>query len=196
MKQSRIENILLCLGAGQIDAGWATFLDTYSKTMLRVARQFATDDSAVDDCYEYVCARLSDNNFRRLKTFDPSGTAGFKTWLTAVTANLCKDWRRSVYGRKQLPESIRRLPEFDQLVFDCFFRRGMTHQECLYVLKNRFTKLTLDQISDANARLYSVLSSKQRWQLSVTRDNSRLTDDSAAGIDADSDGPEVRVQSG
>jgi len=195
MKQSRIENILLCLSAGQIDTGWATFLDTYSKTILHIARQFATDDSAVDDCFEYVCAKLSDNSFSRLKAFDPSGPARFKTWLTAVTANLCKDWRRSLYGRKRLPESVRRLPEFDQLVFECFYRRGMTHQECLYVLKSRFTKLTLDQISDANARLHSVLSSKQRWQLSVARDDSRLMDDSAAGIESEDDGPEYRVQS-
>lgn len=196
MRLSRIENILNCLSSGQIDVGWASFLDIYSKTLRHIARQFATDDSAVDDCYEYVCAKLSDNNFRRLKTFDPSGPARFKTWLTAVTANLCKDCRRSVYGRKRLPECVRRLPEFDQLVFECFYRRGMTHQECLHVLESRFTRLTPDLISDANARLHSLLSSKQRWQLSVARDESQLTDDSAAGIEADDDGPEFHVQSG
>ena len=104
MNQSRIENILLCLGAGQIDVGWASFLDTYSKTLLSIAHQFASDDSAGDDCYEYVCAKLSDNNFHKLKAFDPSGRARFKTWLTVVIANLCKDWRRSVYGRISKPD--------------------------------------------------------------------------------------------
>lgn len=72
----------------------------------------------------------------------------------------------------------------------------MTHQECLHVLKSRFTRLTLEKISDANARLHSELSSRQRWQLSVTREESRSIDDSAASIDADDDDPEFRVQSG
>ena len=196
MRLSRIENILNCLNSGQIDVGWVSFLDIYTKTLRHVARQVAGDDSAVDDCFEYVCAKLSDDNFRRLKAFDPSGPARFKTWLTAVTANLCKDWRRSVYGRKRPPDSVCRLAKFDQLVFECFYRRGLTHHECLHVLKDRFTKLTLEQISDANARLHSVLSSKQRWQLSVVRDESRFIDDSAAGIEANGDGPEFRVQSG
>jgi RNA polymerase sigma-70 factor (ECF subfamily) len=40
------------------------------------------------------------------------------------------------------------------------------------------------------------LSSRQRWQLSVKRDQSRSIDDSAANIDADDNGPEFRVQSG
>jgi RNA polymerase sigma factor (sigma-70 family) len=130
-----------------------------------------------------------------LKAFDPDGPAKFRTWLTVVTANLCKDWRRSVIGRRRLPESIRQLPEMDRLIFECFYRQGMTHGECLHVLKSRFTKITLDQISDTNARLHSILSSNQRWQLSVKRGESQSIDDSKVEIEANECDPEVLVQS-
>ena len=195
MKQARIENILLYLNSGQLDAGWEAFLETYSAVLHSITRQFEVDNSTSDDCFEFVCAKLSDNNFRRLKAFNPEGPAKFRTWLTAVTGNLCRDWRRSVYGRQRLPENVRQLPEFDQLVFECFYRHGMTHHECLHVLKSRFTKLTLEQIGDANARLHSVLSSKQRWQLSITRSEPRSIDDTVAEIEANDDGPEFHVQS-
>jgi RNA polymerase sigma factor (sigma-70 family) len=195
MKLARIENILLCLNTGQLDAGWAAFLEAYSAALHKVIRQFEADNSTSEDCFEFVCAKLSDDNFRRLKAFDPDGPAKFRTWLTAVTANLCKDWRRSVYGRKRLPESIRQLPEFDQLVFECFYWHGMTHAECLHVLKSRFTKITLDQISNTNARLHSILSSNQRWQLSVKRVETQSIDDPEADIEANDNGPEFHVQS-
>ncbi len=123
MKQARIENILLCLNSGQLDAGWVAFLETYSTVLHSFARQFEVDNCTSGDCFEFVCAKLSDNNFRRLKAFKPEGPAKFRTWLTAVTANLCRDWRRSAYGRQRLPESVRQLPEFDQLVFECLFQR-------------------------------------------------------------------------
>jgi RNA polymerase sigma factor (sigma-70 family) len=71
----------------------------------------------------------------------------------------------------------------------------MTHGECLHVLKSRFTKITLDQISDTNARLHSILSSNQRWQLSVKRAETLTIDDSEADIEADDYGPEFQVQS-
>ena len=195
MKRARIENILQCLNTGQLDAGWAAFLETYSSFLHHIVRQFEADSNAAEDCFEFVCAKLSDDNFRRLKAFQPDGPAKFRTWLTTVTANLCKDWRRSVYGRKRLPESVRRLPEFEQLIFACFYRHGMTHHECLHVLKSRFPRLTLEQIGDANARLHSILSSNQRWQLSIARDEPQSSDSAADDVDTNDDGPELHVQS-
>jgi RNA polymerase sigma factor (sigma-70 family) len=194
MERARIESILLCLHSGEMDIGWAAFLDTYSGVLHGVVYQFEADKSAAEDCFEYVCAKLSDDNFRRLKAFGPDGPAKFRTWLTAVTANLCKDWRRSVIGRRRLPESIRQLPEMDRFIFECFYRQGMTHGECLHVLKSRYATITLEQISESNARLHSILSSNQRWQLSVKRDESQSIDDSEVEYESNDGDPELHVQ--
>jgi RNA polymerase sigma factor (sigma-70 family) len=82
----------------------------------------------------------------------------------------------------------------DQLIFECFYRQGMTHGECLHVLKSRFAKITLNQISDTNARLHAILSSNQRWQLSINRGESQSIDDSELEFEADDGGPEFHVQ--
>ncbi len=67
MKQTRIENILMCLQAGQLDTGWAAFLETYSAVLHNIIRRFETDSSTAAECFEYVCAKLSDDDFRRLQ---------------------------------------------------------------------------------------------------------------------------------
>jgi RNA polymerase sigma-70 factor (ECF subfamily) len=177
MKQSRIEKILLSLSSGQVEIGWTMFLDAYSGLLRSIVRQFETDDLAADDCYEFICAKLSDQDFRRLKAFDPSGPARFSTWLTTIAANLCKDWRRSEYGRQRPPKCVQALPELEQLVFQLLFRQGMTHHECLHVLKTRFPKLDPDDIARINGELYQALSANQRWQMSISRDAPVPADD-------------------
>jgi RNA polymerase sigma factor (sigma-70 family) len=176
MKQSRIENILLHLTSGQIDIGWTTFLDAYSDALKTVVRRFETHDSAADECFEYICAKLSDDDFRRLKRFDPTGPARFRTWLTTVTANLCKDWRRSRYGRRRAPRFVQDLPDLDQAVFQLLFRQAMTHHECLHVLKSQFPKLKPADIERINAELFEALSVNQHWQLSISK-HDHLPDD-------------------
>ena len=61
-------------------------------------------------------------------------------------------------------------------------------------MKNRFTKITLDQINDTNARLHSILSSNQRWQLSVKRVDAQSIENSGADMEANDKGPEFHVQ--
>jgi len=177
-----------------MDAGWAAFLETYSDVIHSVVRQFEDGRDHDDDCFEFVCAKLSDNGFRRLTAFNPNGPAKFRTWLTVVTANLCIDWRRSVYGRFRTPRSIRDLPEIDQLIFDCFYRQGMTRQECLQVLKTSFPRITDRKISEKNAEIHAVLTSRQRWGLSATRHRGISIDQTVESIEGNEKGPEALVQ--
>lgn len=195
MSPARIESILLCLNSGQMDAGWAAFLETYSGVIHSVIRQFEDGGDLDDECFEFVCAKLSDNDFRRLTAFKPNGPAKFRTWLTAVAANLCIDWRRSMYGRFSAPNVIRGLPEIDQIVFDCIYHQGMTRQEYLHVLKTRFPKITDRQIIEIKANIHTVLTSKQRWRLSTTKHRSASIDGPEESIVADEKGPEALVQS-
>jgi len=195
MTGARIEGILLCLASGKADTGWVEFLDTYSPLLRNVVRRYESDVGRAQDCLEFVCAKLSDDGFRRLTAFDPNGRARFRTWLTAVTANLCIDWRRSMYGRFRAPASIRGLAELDQLVFDCFYRQGMTQHECRHVLEPRFPNITGHQIVAANARIHAELTSRQRWQLSTGRTETVPIDDMPMSLTTADESPESLVQS-
>ena len=194
MTEARIESILRCLTSGEADSGWIQFLDSYSARLRIVVHEFENNESHAHECFDFVCAKLSDNGFHRLTAFDPNGPATFRTWLTAVAANLCIDWRRSVYGRFRTPRSIRDLPEIDQVIFDCFYRQGMTRQECLQVLKTSFPKITDREISERNAEIHAMLTSRQRWGLSAARYRGLSIDQTTESIEGYEKGPEALVQ--
>lgn len=160
--QRPIENVLLCLTSGQADVGWLTFIRAYSKTIRDVVRQFEGDTILADDCFEYVCAKLSDDNFRRLRTFEPDGPAQFRTWLTLVSANLCTDWRRKQYGRQRPPRLVQKLPDLERLVFQYLFRQGMTRHECLHCLQSRYPRLGYEDVQRISAKLHGLLNAKHR----------------------------------
>ena len=194
MTRTRIENILCRLADGEADSGWIQFLEAYSALLHKIVRQYEDNASCAQECFEFVCAKLSDNGFRRLTTFNPNGPATFQTWLKAVVANLCIDWRRSMYGRFHTPGNIRHLPEMDQVIFDCFYRQGMTRQECLQVLKIRFPKVTDRQIRNINRSIHTELTSKQRYQLSTKRHRETSNVRSVESIEGNEKGPEALVQ--
>ena len=194
MTGARIDGILLCLTSDKADSGWIEFLDAYSTLLHNVVRQYESDEGRAQDCFDFVCAQLSDNGFHRLTVFKSGGSAKFRTWLTVVAANLCIDWRRSMYGRFRTQKSIRELPELEQLVFDCFYRQAMTRPECLQVLKTRFAKITDRQISESNTRIHAVLTSRQRWQLSTRQKGTVSIEHPAVSVTATDKSPEVLVQ--
>lgn len=177
----------MLLRSGEADAGWTRFLNVYAELIRHVIRQYESDRVRAQDCFDFVCAKLCDNHFRRLTAFKPDGAARFRTWLTVVIANLCIDWRRSVDGRFHVPVAIRGLPDIDQLVFDCFYHQRMTYPECLNVLRARYPKTSLSQVSEINSRLHDLLGPRLRWQLSASRPRAVETDlvENTAGPDAD-----------
>jgi RNA polymerase sigma factor (sigma-70 family) len=167
MAQARIERILACIESGESDDGWAQFLMAYSPLLRSIVRRFETDETRIRDCYEYVCAGLSDDGFNRLSKFDPDGRAEFRTWLTAVVSNLCRDWRRAQFGRYRVPEPVLQMSEFEQLVFELVYRQGLTQQECMHILDSTHPGFNVDRFHNALARLHLELRSQQRWRLSM-----------------------------
>jgi RNA polymerase sigma factor (sigma-70 family) len=127
---------------------------------------------------------LSDDGFKRLLRFRPGGPARFQTWLATVVANLCIDWRRMQQGRFRPTRSIAQLPELDQLVYRYIYVRGMPRDECLYALQGKFPDLTAKRLSEVNARLFSLLTPRQRWQLTA-RQVGAVSLDGAAAPDED-----------
>jgi len=167
MSDEGVKELLERLSSGRVDAAWSEFLARYSPLILHVIRRHDAGDGPATECFNHVCAALSDNGFRRLRSFRPDGPACFKTWLMAVVSNLCVDWHRQQQGRIRPTPCILHLPELDQQVYQCIYVRRMSRAQCLQELMPRFPELTDATVSEINARLFVLLTPQQRWQLSV-----------------------------
>lgn len=187
MGERTVDSLLQQLASGKSGVGWTVFLQSYSSLLRQVIRRYESDEQRIQECFEFVCAGLSDDNFRRLTAFDPNGPAAFNTWLAAVCANLCIDFNRQSFGRAREPEKIRSLPQIDRLVFHYTYRVGLTRQACLQALRTRFPALSLAQLSEIRSRIHTVLSPRQRWTLSRQRRASVSLDDPDGGSREDVD---------
>jgi len=167
MTDEPIGGLLTRLSSERADAAWAEFLERFSMVIMHVVRRYESDQGRAMDCFIHACGELSNNGFRRLLHYRPDGPAQFRTWLAAVVSNLCVDWRRKQHGRFRPIQSVAQLPELDQLVYRYIYVRGMPREECLHVLKGRYPDLTEQQLSEINGRLFSLLTPRQRWQLST-----------------------------
>ena len=100
------ERLLEQLGTASAGAAWTAFLNRYTPLILGIARQYAHDEQSQHDCYLFVCEKLVDNDFRRLRAWRRQDALSFASWLRAVVANLCVDWYRSVHGRQRPFRSV------------------------------------------------------------------------------------------
>ena len=105
MDTTPIQDILDLLRSHEHEEAWSLFLREYGGLTFQVVRHFERDADNAADCFQFVCEQLVANSFRRIRKFEPHGTATFTTWLRAVTRNLCIDWRRRQFGRRRTPES-------------------------------------------------------------------------------------------
>jgi RNA polymerase sigma factor (sigma-70 family) len=190
-----IGDLFIRLSTPQAGAAWTEFLRRYSPLILQVTRRFESEDERVNDCFLYACAQLSDNDFRRLRSFRSDGPAQFRTWLTSVVTNLCIDWRRKLSGRLRPVAAIANLPELDQLVYRFIYVRGMTRAQCLRALAGRYPNLSDAELAAINARLFGLLTPRQRWQSgarargSLSLDELSHSDSDEAGFQPEEAGP-------
>jgi RNA polymerase sigma factor (sigma-70 family) len=85
--------------AEEREIAWDALVAAHHRLLLHVARASARDHDAAMDAYAYVLERLREDDYRRLRSFDPTGRASFSTWLTVVVRRLCVDLVRQRYGR-------------------------------------------------------------------------------------------------
>jgi len=173
MSTDTVSELLVRLSSGRPDAAWREFLARYSSLMMHIVRRHEDDYDHATECFIHVCSALSDDNFRKLRAFRVDGPARFETWLKAVVSNLCVDWRRKEQGRSRPLASIARLPELEQQVYRCIYLRGMSRSQCHLLLVSRFPGLTEQRVAEINARLFTMLTPQQRWQLSIRTPASR-----------------------
>ncbi|HEY5655346.1 MAG TPA: sigma-70 family RNA polymerase sigma factor [Woeseiaceae bacterium] len=160
-------DLLRRLRSADAGSAWAEFLDRYASLIMNTASQFEYEQDRISECFLYACAQLNDNGFRRLLKFNTAGEAAFRTWLGSVVFNLCVDWHRREYGRASLLPAISALPAFDQSVYRMVIEQGMGKETCFQSLKADFPDLTRELVAKAAARVYALLTPRQRWQISV-----------------------------
>lgn len=166
---SSINELLARLNSPARSKAWKQFLDSYASTIMHVASQYEYDRGRLNDCYLYICEKLSDSGFRRLLSYQPESSASFRSWLRVVIANLCIDWRRHDHGRSRPFKSISKLSRLDQLVFKYRFEQGMSLQACLNTLQGQIPDLTEPQLAGAVSRLNETLTPSQQWLIAARR---------------------------
>lgn len=169
MDNSQVSRILEQIGSKEFEQAWADFLEAFSSLMLQTVRHFEREPDPVADCFLYVCERLCEKSFRRLRAFKPGGGAQFSTWLRVVVRNLCLDWRRQEFGRHRIFQSIARLGALDQEIFRCVFEQGLTHEESLNFLRAHHPQLTMTELEAGVGRVRGALTDRQLWLAGARR---------------------------
>jgi RNA polymerase sigma factor (sigma-70 family) len=165
--EKSVADILHRLSSCDAGPAWVEFLDRYSGLIMKTATQFEYQQDRSNECFLFVCEKLNDDGFRRLLKFNTSGRSRFRTWLGTVVFNLCVDWHRHEFGRATLLPAISALPAFDQAVYHLAIEQGMDKESTFQTLQADFPDLTRDLIESAVIRVYTLLTPRQRWQLTV-----------------------------
>lgn len=134
---------------------------------MKTVARFEFREERKSDCFLYICEKLTEDNFRRLRCYRPRKNIEFSAWLTAVVFNLCVDWHRMEFGRAVLPPAISTLPAFDQFVYRYHFEQGMPASEALEVLRADYPEIDRKALSRAMTRIHRIMTPRQRWQASV-----------------------------
>jgi RNA polymerase sigma factor (sigma-70 family) len=169
-----IEKVLEGLQSKDALSSWRSFLISYSDLIYTVIRIFAQDQDDAGDCFLFVCEKLANKEYRRLRAFRPNGKARFSTWLRAVVRNLCLDWRRARFGRRHVFRSVAALGAFEQQIFMLVFQRGLSTEDAWNKLTPSFPGISYAEFEAKRKQLSGLLTSRQLWLLStanVTRES-------------------------
>jgi RNA polymerase sigma factor (sigma-70 family) len=96
-----LDRLLQAADAPDREAAWEDLILRHTRLILAAARSLGGDNDAVMERYAYVLGKLRENEFRRLRSFNPNAGATFTTWLTVTSRRLCLDLQRAHYGRNR-----------------------------------------------------------------------------------------------
>jgi len=171
-----IQALLTQLGSGAPHSAWTAFLTSYSGLIYGVVHIFAHEQDHIADCFVFACEKLAERNYRRILSFRPDGKARFTTWLRAVVRNLCLDWHRSQFGRKQVFASVAGRSGVDQEIFRAVFHRKETiAQICAHFSKNG-CELSYSDVETRVEELRASMTARQLWLLSTGRHSLEFLD--------------------
>jgi RNA polymerase sigma factor (sigma-70 family) len=177
MPDESIRHLLHQLGTRSAGDAWSAFLKRYTPLIISVAQQYRRSDQDLHDCYLYICERLIDDRFRRLRSWRRKEMVRFDSWLRAIVANLCIDWHRSVHGRRRPFQSIAELPERERLVYTHRFEYGASFSETIEAVSVSYPELTELEVASMIREINRLLTPQQHWALSARRRASVSVDD-------------------
>lgn len=158
---------LLVLFQNNPPQAWRLFIDRYANSIFSLIRSLGFDYDAAMDRFVYVCEKLSEKDFRRLKAVKYAGSRGDLTpWIRQVVKRLCINWAWSEDGRKRLLKPIALLGPFEQRVFELYFWQGLSPSEIDERLRQEhFSGENATAVFDALDLILSQLSQKKLWRL-------------------------------
>jgi len=98
---SELARLLSAASVESREGAWRAFVVRHSRLLLKVSHETARGYDGAMDHYAYILERLREDEFRRLRRYEPDGRTKFTTWLVVVARRLCLDHRRHVYGRSR-----------------------------------------------------------------------------------------------
>lgn len=175
---------LLVLFRDDPSRAWGLFLDRHADPIFRQLQHLGFDYDQAMDRFTYICEKLSENGFRRMRAIRHTGKAGELTpWLRTVVERLCINWLWSTEGRDRMFRSIESLPAFDRRVFELHFRRGLTPGAIHETLRMEMQQdVALADVFDALENIFARLSPNRIWRLlsQLSRSRGPLSIDSLA----------------
>lgn len=146
---------------------WEIFINRYADTIFGALQRQGFDYDQAMDRFVYVCEKLSEQDFRRLKSVRYAGSHGDVTpWLLQVVRNLSINWVQSAEGRKRLLKPITKLPPRDQRIFELYFWKGLAPSlisERMRMESN--SQIDLLDVLSSLEHIFSLLSRKKLWRL-------------------------------
>lgn len=157
---------LLSLFPEDPNRAWRLFIDRYATAIFSLIRSLGFDYDAAMDRFVYVCEKLCEKDFRRLKAIKYAGSRGDLTpWIRQVVKRLCINWAWSEDGRKRLLKPIASLGPLEQRVFELYFWQGLTPSEIYERLRQEHFELEPAAVFAALDAILSQLSEKKLWRL-------------------------------
>lgn len=146
---------------------WDLFLDRYADVIFHHLQRLRFDYDDAMDCFTYICEKLVENDFRRMRAIHHTGRSGELTpWLLKVVERLSVNWIWSQKGRYRLFKPIAKLSKSDQRVFEMHFRYGLSPVSIYEQLRVELQQeMALGDVFDALERIHGALSPVKRWRL-------------------------------
>ncbi len=164
-----LQRILALLEREEIEQAWPLFLNEFAPLILQVVSLFAKDEDDTSECFLFACEQLNLHGCKKLKQFNPEGSATFSTWLHTVVYNLCSDWRRKKVPSFTKFRWISRLPILAQEIFNLHFERGATVRQTHEELRAVYPNLIEQRVESIVVELQNRLSPRQLWRLQIRR---------------------------